>query len=148
MVKPRINIHVTPEADTLLKRAVAAGAASKAAVVDAALKQFLDAKPDERVLTRIAQRLDKLTRAMERMADEGIAQSETLALFVLYYLSVTPPVPDSLRGGAEAAGRKRFEHFTKEVAARLGGKARYSDTLLAAIDLVRPGDDEVEERAA
>ncbi len=148
MNKPRINIHVTPEADQLLKRAVMAGAASKAAVVDAALKQFLDANADERVLTRIAQRLDKLTRAMERMADEGIAQSETLALFVLYYLSVTPPVPDSLRGGAEAAGRKRFDHFTKEVAARMGGKARYSDALLAAINLVRPGPDEGEERAA
>lgn len=150
MAKPRINIHVTPEADALLARAVAGGAASKAAIVDAALKQFLDAKSDERVLTRIARRLDRLTRAMERMADEGIAQSETLALFVLYYLSVTPPVPESSRAGAELIGRKRFEHFTREVGARLAGKARYSDALLAAIDFVRPSadDNENEERAA
>ena len=148
MTKPRINIHVTREADALLKRAVADGAASKAAVIDAAIKQLLDAKADERALQRIAQRLDKLTRAMERMADEGIAQTETLALFVLYYLCVTPPVPESLRGGAEAAGRKRFEHFIGQVGARLASKERYTDAVLAAIDLVRPDDAETRERAA
>ncbi len=148
MSKPRINIHVTPEADALLKRAVRDGAASKAAIVDAAIKQLLDAKADERALQRIAQRLDKLTRAMERMADEGIAQTETLALFVLYYLCVTPPLPESLRGGAEAAGRKRFEHFIGQVGARLAGKERTTDAVLAVIDLVRPDKAESQERAA
>lgn len=148
MSKPRINIHVTPEADALLKRAVADGAASKAAVVDAAIKQLLDSKADERALQRIAQRLDKLTRAVERMADEGIAQTETLAVFVLYYLCVTPPVPESLRGGAEAAGRKRFEHFIGQVGARLAGKERTTDAILATINLIRPNADEREERAA
>jgi hypothetical protein len=153
MTKPRINIHVTPEADALLKRAVLDGAASKAAVVDAAIKQLLDAKADERALQRIAQRLDKLTRAMERMADEGIAQTETLALFVLYYLCVTPPLPESLRGGAEAAGRKRFEHFIGQVGARLAGKERTTDAILATINLIRPNADkrsadEDQERAA
>jgi hypothetical protein len=65
-------------------------------------------------------------------------------------LLATPPVPESSRAGAELVGRKRFEHFTREVGARLAGKARYSDTLLAAIDLVRPSADENdnEERAA
>lgn len=148
MTKPRINIHVTPEADALLKRAVLDGAASKAAVVDAAIKQLLDSKQDERTLQRIAQRLDKLTRAMERMADEGIAQTETLALFVLYYLCVTPPLPESLRGGAEAAGRKRFEHFIGQVGARLAGKERTTDAILATINLIRPSADENQERAA
>ncbi|MEQ1929528.1 MAG: CopG family transcriptional regulator [Parvularculaceae bacterium] len=148
MTKPRINIHVTPEADALLRRAVRDGAASKAAVVDAAIKQLLDAEPDERALQRIAQRLDKLTRAMERMADEGIAQTETLALFILYYLCVTPPVPESLRGGAEAAGRKRFEHFIGQVGARLASKERTTDAILATIDLGRPDKAEPTERAA
>lgn len=148
MAKPRINLHVTPEADALLRRAVRDGAASKAAVVDAAIKQFLDSKTDERALTLIARRLDKLTRAMERMADEEIAQTETLALFVLYYLCVTPPVPESLRGGAEAAGKKRFEHFIGQVGARLAGKERTTDAILATINLVRPSADESQERAA
>jgi hypothetical protein len=148
MTKPRINIHVTPEADALLRRAVQDGAASKAAIVDAAIKELLDRSADERVLSKIAQRLDKLTRAMERMADEATAQTETLALFVLYYLCVTPPLPETVRAGAEALGRKRFEHFIAQVGQRLTGKERYTDALLATIDLVRTGEDESREQAA
>lgn len=148
MAKPRINIHVTPEADSLLRRAVKDGAASKAAVVDAAIKELLDRTADERILLKISQRLDKLTRAMERMADEGTAQTETLALFVLYYLCITPPLPESARAGAEALGRKRFDHFISQVGQRLTGKERYTDALLATIDLVRAGDDDHREEAA
>ena len=32
-------------------------------------------------------------RAAERIADETTAQTETLALFILYYLCITPPLP-------------------------------------------------------
>lgn len=148
MSKPRINIHVTPEADALLRRAVRDGAASKAALIDAAIKQLLDKEADERALALIARRLDKLTRAMERVADEGIAQTETLALFVLYYLCITPPLAESARAAAEAVGRKRFEHFIGQVGARLTGKERTTDAILATIDLVRTGEPEHQERAA
>lgn len=153
MTKSRINIHVTPEADALLRRAVRDGAASKAAIVDAALKQLLDPKRDERALDKLVRRLDLLTRAMERLADDATAQTETLALFVLYYLCITPPLPESARAGAEAIGRKRFDHFMREVGARLTGKARYTDALFAEIELERGDPDrsdqpEDEEAAA
>lgn len=141
MSKIRINIHVTPEADILLRRAVRDGAASKASVVDAAIKELLDPRKSESTLSKIVQRLDKLTRAMERMADEGIAQTETLALFVLYYLCITPPLPETARAGAEAIGRKRFDHFIAQVGQRLLGKERYTDALLASIDLIRFEED-------
>ncbi len=148
MTNPRINIHVTPEAEALLTRAVKDGAASKAAVVDAALKQLLDTKRDERALDKLIRRLDSLTRAMERLADDATAQTETLALFVLYYLCITPPIPESARAGAEAVGRKRFDHFISQVGARLTGKARYTDALFAEIDLERVNHAEDEEAAA
>lgn len=153
MSKIRINIHVTPEADILLRRAVRDGAASKASVVDAAIKELLDPRKSESTLSKIVQRLDKLTRAMERMADEGIAQTETLALFVLYYLCITPPLPETARAGAEAIGRKRFDHFIAQVGQRLLGKERYTDALLASIDLIRveeggEAQDEPREKAA
>jgi Arc/MetJ-type ribon-helix-helix transcriptional regulator len=140
MAKPRIHVHVTKEAETLLRRAVAEGAASKAAVVDAAIKALLDKTHDERELATFSRRLDKLTRAMERLADDAAAQTETLALYILYYLCITPPLPDSTRAGAEALGRKRFEHFISQVGDRLMGKERYTESLLAAMGLERGED--------
>jgi hypothetical protein len=36
---------------------------------------------------------------------------EALALFVRFWLTVTPPLPDSAQAAANAKGRERFEHF-------------------------------------
>lgn len=132
MAKPRINIHVTPEAEKLLRKAAGEGA-SKASIVDAALKHLLAPQTDQREFAVLAKRLDKMTRAMERLADDSAAQTETLALYILYYLCITPPLPDDLRAGAEALGRQRFEHFIAQVGERLAGTASYTDALLEHI---------------
>lgn len=142
MTNTRINIHISPDADAMLNRAVEGGAANKGAVVDAAIKELLDPKRKESAQAKMIQRLDRLTRAMEKMADEGIAQSETLALFVLYYLCITPPLPETARPAAEAVGRKRFDHFIAQVGQRLVGKERYTDAILASIDLLRTGEND------
>ena len=84
--------------------------------------------------------------AFTGLADDATAQTESFALFILHYLSVTPAPPETMRAGAEALGRKRFEEFVSEVASRLLGRDRFADALLARIDLVRSedGDDEQE----
>ena len=138
--KRRINIHISQEAARLLKRTVADGSASKGAVVDDALKLLLGDKAEEAELAKLNVRIAKLTRAMERVADETTAQTETLALFILYYLCITPPLPESSRASAEALGRKRFDHFIGQVGDRLLGKESYTNDVLARIDLVRASD--------
>lgn len=148
MAKRRLNIHVTPEADLLLCKAVKNGAASKASLVDAAIKELLDKSRDERAIEKIEARLNKLARAMERLTDDASAQSESLALYILYYLCITPPLPEERRAGAEALGRKRFDHFVSEVGARLLGKQRFADALLATIDLERAGAGGVQPTAS
>ena len=147
MTKRRLHVLLTPEADRLLARAVRDGGATRTAIVDAAIRELLDKSSEERELSRLSARLNKLMRAMERLADDATAQTESLALFILDYLCVTPPLPETQRAGAEALGRLRFDHFISQVSARLLGKERYADALLAKIDLVRgspdnePGED-------
>lgn len=146
MTGRRLHIILSPEADRLLSRAVKSGGATRTAVVEAALHELLDRKSDERDLEKLINRINKLARAMERLADEATAQTESFALFILHYLSVTPPLPESMRASAEALGRRRFEEFVTEVSARLLGRERYADALLARIDLIRAeGDDTREE---
>jgi len=147
MAKPRINIHISHEAAKLLDHACHQGASTKASIVDAALKLLLAPNSDDRELTILIKRFDKLTRAMERLADDATAQSETLALYVLYYLCITPPLPEQLRAGAEALGRKRFEHFIGQVGDRLMGKERYGDALLDHMGLEPVGETGVMEAA-
>ncbi len=138
--KRRISIYVTPEAERLLKRATADGGATRSGVVDAALKALLDENAKQSELAQLGTRVQKLARAAERIADETTAQTETLALFILYYLCITPPLPDSTRAAAEALGKKRFDRFIGQVGDRLLGKESFTEEVLARIDLVRSGE--------
>jgi len=138
--KRRISIYVTPEAERLLKRATAEGGATRSGVVDAALKALLDENAKQSELAQLNTRVQKLARAAERIADETTAQTETLALFILYYLCITPPLPESTRAAAEALGKKRFDRFIGQVGARLLGKESFTEEILARIDLVRSGE--------
>lgn len=148
MTGRRLHIILSPETDRLLARAIKTGGATRTAVVEAALRETLDRKGEERELEKLGSRMNKLARAMERLADDATAQTESFALFILHYLSVTPPLPESMRAGAEALGRKRFEQFVTEVSARLLGRDRYADALLARIDLVRRGGEEFDNEIA
>ena len=139
-VKRRVSIYLSPEAEFLLTRAVEDRAASMSGVVEAAISAFLGEKAKHSELALLGERMNKLTRAAERIADETTAQTETLALFILYYLCITPPLPESSRAAAEASGRKRFDRFIGQVSERLLGKESYTDEVLARIDLVRAGD--------
>ena len=67
--KRRINIHISQEAERLLKRTVADGSASKGAVVDDALKLLLSDKADETELAKLNARIAKLTRAMDHSSN-------------------------------------------------------------------------------
>jgi hypothetical protein len=146
MTKPRINIHISREAERLLERAAGPGV-TKTSLVDAAIKTLLGPKDDKNEVAAIVSRLDRMTRQMERLADDAAAQTETLALYVLYYLCITPPLPEEARAGAEALGRQRFDHFITQVGDRLLGKERYVETLLSQMGLEAPRPQIAEERA-
>ena len=41
---------------------------------------------------------------------------ETLKHYILYWLTVTQPIPQGSRDGAHALGRRRMDHFMAQVA--------------------------------
>ena len=53
---------------------------------------------------------------MER--DQNI-QSETLALFIRYFLTVSTPVPEAHQDAARAQGKVRFEQFVEQLGRHL-----------------------------
>jgi len=137
MKKARLQVRLGEKAETLLSRAAERPGVTKASIVEAAIVELLNPKEDSQEYAALIKRLDKLTRAMERLADDASAQTETLALYILYYLCITPPLPESTRAAAEALGKKRFDRFVGQVGDRLLGKESFTDEVLARIDLVR-----------
>jgi hypothetical protein len=64
--------------------------------------------------------------------------AETVALFVRYFLTITPPLPESEQEPARLLGRKRFDVFVDEIARRMGGDRRLATEVLARLNTNEP----------
>ena len=99
---------------------------SRSLVAEAAIASFLSPDADEQREAAIAKRLDKLDRRMTRMErDVGIGV-EMIALFVRFWLSNTPPPPESERAAMRRQGGDRYDAFMEALGRRLakGPKVR------------------------
>ena len=92
---------------------------TRSAVVEAAVESFLSpdhADMQEAALTR---RLDRLSRQIARLERDQRITTETLALFVRFWLTVTPPIPPEDQASAQAKGRERFAGFVDTLGKRV-----------------------------
>jgi hypothetical protein len=102
-------------------------------IVDTALEAYFTSSPDSLGGHAILRRLDRLTRQFDRLEQKDLVLGETLALFVRYFMMITPPVPADRQDAARAAGDLRFETFIDQLGIELQAGRRL---LQRAIDQV------------
>jgi hypothetical protein len=91
----------------------------QALVVETALASFLSPDNSERMEAALGRRLDRLTRHVERLERHITISNEALALFVRFWLTATPPLPDTAQPAAQTKGRERYEGFVEALGRRL-----------------------------
>lgn len=91
----------------------------KTQVIEAALASFLSPDGAEQSEAAIVRRLDRLTRSLERLECDHEITTEALALFVRFWLTTTPPLPDDTYAAAKATGKERYGGFVGTLARRL-----------------------------
>jgi predicted transcriptional regulator len=91
----------------------------QALIVETALLSHLSPDSSERMEAALGRRLDRLTRQLERLERHSTISNEALALFVRFWLTVTPPLPDTAQPAAQAKGRERYEGFVEALGRRL-----------------------------
>lgn len=101
----------------------------QALVVETALASFLSPDSSERVEGALGRRLDRLTRQVERLERHVAISNEALALFVRFWLTATPPLPDTAQPAAQAKGRERYEGFVEALGRRLAKGRTLADEL-------------------
>lgn len=92
---------------------------AQALVVETALNSFLSPDGPERMEAALSRRLDRLTRQVERLERHVTISNEALALFVRFWLTATPPLPDAAQPAAQAKGRERYQGFVEALGRRL-----------------------------
>ncbi|AQS85492.1 MAG: CopG family transcriptional regulator [Acetobacter aceti] len=142
--KTRMNVYFEPE---LLKQVEALALrrnVSKSAVIEAAVASFLSADASERLEAVFARRMDRIDRQIAGMDEDLAIMAETLALFIRFWLTVTPPLPDSAQASARAKGVERFEGFLQSLGRKLATGDRFLRELSRDIDTRRNGGEDPE----
>jgi hypothetical protein len=91
----------------------------KALVAEAALASFLSPDDSDRREAAIAKRLDRIVRVLERLERNDGITLETIALFIRFWLTSTPALPEHSSPAARAKGADRYDRFVEALGRRL-----------------------------
>lgn len=139
--KSRMNVYFEPDLLKKVEALALRGNVSKSAVIEAAVASFLSADASERLEAVFARRMDKLSRQVEGLDEDLAILGETLSLFVEYWLTITPPLPESAHASAKAKGAERFGKFLNTLGRKLAGGDRFLRELSRDIDAGRNAGD-------
>ena len=118
---------------------------SKALVVETALASFLSPDGADRLEAALGRRLDRLARQMERLERHAAIGNETLALFVRFWLTHTPALPDTAQAAARAKGSERYEGFVEALGRRLARSRTFAEEVSSSVSASQStGDEEAE----
>jgi hypothetical protein len=119
----------------------------QALIVETALASFLSPDGSERLEGALGRRLDRLIRQVERLERHVTISNEALALFVRFWLTATPPLPDTAQPAAQAKGRERYEGFVEALGRRLAKGRTLADEISQDIAPVDETTDEGSHRS-
>ena len=119
--KPRIWSYIDPINHARLKALAKRPGSNESQIVNDALTAFFMGEHEVKRDAALIRRLDRLTRQYERVERNLSITAETLALYIRFFLTVTPPLPNADQDAARALGKERFEYFTTQLARRLAG---------------------------
>lgn len=142
--KTRMNVYFDPD---LLKKVEALSLrrnVSKSAIIEAAVASFFSADASERLEAVFARCMDKIGRQIDGMDEDLAVVAETLSLFVEYWMTMTPPLPESAHASARAKGAERFGKFLSTLGRKLATGDRFLRELSRDLDGARNANQDSE----
>jgi hypothetical protein len=118
-MRDRMNVYFPPELLKQISDLADRKKLSRSAIVEAAVASFLSPDGGDRREAAFTRRLDRLSRQMQRLERDVGLTAETLALFIRFWLTITPPLPNDAQAAAQLKGRERFEGFVEALGRRL-----------------------------
>lgn len=118
-MRTRMNVYFPPEMLKQIADLADRKGLSRSAIVEAAVASFLSPDGSDRMEAAFTRRLDRLTRQVQRLERDVGISAETLALFIRFWLTITPPLPEDAQTSAQIKGRERFEGFVETLGRRL-----------------------------
>jgi hypothetical protein len=142
MKKARLTVAMDPEMLSQLTAFADRKGQPKSLVAEAAIASFLTPDAADQRQAVFVRRLDIITRQVERLERDHSITLETLALFIRFWLIVTPSLPESAQAAAQAKGRERYESFLETLGRRLAkGQTFLSEVSVDKCDVSIPSQE-------
>jgi len=114
---------------------------AQALIVETALASHLSPDGADRLEAALARRLDRMTRQIERLERHVTISNEALAVFVRFWLTSTPSLPDTALAAAQAKGRERYDGYVEALGRRLARGRKLADEVSLDVDAAVPESD-------
>ena len=143
--RTRLNLYFDPalipqiEAMALRRSVALRRNVSKSAIVEAAVMSYLSGDSADQLEAAMSRRMDKLGRQIDTLDLDLAVLGETLSLFILIWLSSTPPLPENAQAAARAKGAERFEGFMQNLGKRLASGDRFLKELSRDVESIPEG---------
>ena len=134
----KIGVYLTDDVAKLLRIAARRPGATKSSIVNEALLRLLDPAPEKDRGAEVIDRLRGLAKKHRQLHREVEVVTESFALFVRYFLTITPPLPQSEQHAANILGRKRYAVFVKQIAKRIASDRNLISEVMRTIVATHP----------
>ena len=123
------TFRLPPEISRQLAELAIRKRTTQAAIVETAIASFMSPDGSERLEAAVSRRLDRLSKHGERLEFQIEVANEALALFVRFWLTANPPMPEAAMSAAQAQGKERYERFIEALARKLETGSRLAGDL-------------------
>lgn len=117
--KIQLSVYLDPQTFRTLDVLAERRSQPKSLVAEAAITSFLSPDDSDRREAAIAKRLDRIARLLERLERNDSITLETLALFIRFWLTSVPALPEQSSPAARAKGAERYDRFVEALGRRL-----------------------------
>ena len=133
-MRTRHTFRLPPNLSSRLADYAARKRVSQAAVVEAAVASHLSPDGADRLEAALARRLDRMARQIERLERHVKISNEAIALFVRFWLTNIPPLPDAAQAAAQDKGRERYEGYVAALGRRIARGQSLADEITVEIN--------------
>lgn len=122
---------------------------TKTEIVEAALASLLSPDDEQRAEAAFARRLDRVSRQLDKLAWQSDLTNEAVGLFIRFWLTSNPPLPDAGLKVAQAMGKKRWYSFIEALSKRMALGPKMHDEIQETqrgFDLARSEFQDMQEK--
>lgn len=136
--KKCLSVYLDPDLMRLLADFADRREKSRSLVAEAAIASFLSPDADQRQEAALAKRLDRIDRNVQRLERDTGILNEAFAIFIRFWLTSTPPLPEAAQAAARAQGGERYDRFLEALGRRLAKGPKFSQEISEDVHAAAP----------